>query len=145
MKLVLSTGSLYTYGLDRVFALAAEAGFDGMEVLIDARWDGRQPDYLARLMQESGLPITTVHTPFIPWVPGWPPGGLDRLERSAEVARAVGAGVVVAHLPLRFYGLRIELLVRTFAGGPCPSPSQGAAPLVASCGKSCRPLRRPTG
>jgi len=129
MKLVLSTGSLYTYGLDRVFALAAEAGFDGMEVLIDARWDGRQPDYLARLMQESGLPITTVHTPFIPWVPGWPPGGLDRLERSAEVARAVGAGVVVAHLPLRFYGLRIELLGTNLRGRTLPIPIPRRSPF----------------
>ncbi|RPI48936.1 MAG: sugar phosphate isomerase/epimerase, partial [Chloroflexi bacterium] len=110
MKLALSTGSLYTYGLDRVFVLAAETGFDGVELLIDARWDGRQPDYLGRLMRESALPITTVHSPFAPWVPGWPRDELGRLERSAAVARAVGAGVVVAHLPLRLCGLRIEPL-----------------------------------
>ena len=30
MHFALSTGSLYTYSLDRVFALAAEAGFDGI-------------------------------------------------------------------------------------------------------------------
>ncbi|HSJ53037.1 MAG TPA: sugar phosphate isomerase/epimerase [Anaerolineae bacterium] len=110
MNLVLSTGSLYSYGLDRVFALAAETGFDGVEVLIDGRWDARQPDYLWCLMQGSGLPIPTVHAPFFPWVQGWPRDELGRLERSADVARAVGAGVVVAHLPLRFYGLRVELV-----------------------------------
>ena len=43
MRFALSTGSLYTYGLDRVFALAAEVGFDGIEVLIDPRFDTRQP------------------------------------------------------------------------------------------------------
>jgi hypothetical protein len=44
--LALSTGSLYTYGLDRVFGLAQKAGFDGIEVLVDGRWDTRQADYL---------------------------------------------------------------------------------------------------
>lgn len=128
MKFVLSTGSLYSYGLDRVFALAAETGFDGMEVLIDARWDGRQPDHLARLMQGSGLPITTVHTPFVPWVPGWPRDELQRLERSAEVARAVGAGVVVAHLPPRFYGLRMELLGASVRPRTLPIPIRKHSP-----------------
>jgi sugar phosphate isomerase/epimerase len=110
MRLALSTGSLYTYGLDRVFALAAEAGFDGVEVLIDARWDARQPNHLLNLMAKSGLPILVVHSPFSPWIPGWPRDELGRLDRSAAVARAVGAGVVVAHLPLRFFGLRIDFL-----------------------------------
>ena len=31
MRFTLSTGSLYNYSIDRVFALAAEAGFDGIE------------------------------------------------------------------------------------------------------------------
>lgn len=128
MRFVLSTGSLYSYGLDRVFALAAETGFDGMEVLIDARWDGRQPDHLARLMHESGLPITTVHNPFVPWVPGWPRDELERLERSAAVARAVGAGVVVAHLPPRFYGLRIELLGASVRPRTLPIPIRKRSP-----------------
>ena len=43
--IALSTGSLYTYGIARVFELAAEAGFDAIEVLADQRWDSRQPDY----------------------------------------------------------------------------------------------------
>ena len=128
MRFVLSTGSLFTYGLDRVFALAAEAGFDGVELLIDTRWDARQPAYLSRLMQDAGLPITTVHTPFVPWVPGWPRDELERLERSAEVARAVGAGVVVAHLPPRFYGLRIELLGASLRPRALPIPIPKRSP-----------------
>jgi sugar phosphate isomerase/epimerase len=122
MNLALSTGSLYSYGLDRVFGLAAGAGFDGVEVLIDPRWDTRQPGYLRHLMEVSGLPIVAVHAPFIPWVPGWPRDELGRLERSAAVARAVGASVVVVHLPRRIFGLHIGLSGLGVASPTLPIP-----------------------
>ncbi len=50
--IALSTGSLYTYGTARVFELAAEAGYDGIEILTDHRWDSRQPAYLRRLSSD---------------------------------------------------------------------------------------------
>jgi sugar phosphate isomerase/epimerase len=129
MSLALSTGSLYNYGLDRVFGLAAEARFDAVEVLIDSRWDTRQPDYLRGLMRVSGLPIAAVHSPFVPWVPGWPRDERGRLQRSAAVARAVGASVVVVHLPRRIFGLHIGLsgLVVAFPALPIPIPWRNAS------------------
>lgn len=107
--IALSTGSLYTYGLARAFELAAETGFDAMEVMIDHRWDSRQPAYLRRLCQETGLPIVAVHSPFTPHVPGWPHDPIGRLQESAALARQIGAGVVVAHLPLRIRAAKVEL------------------------------------
>jgi sugar phosphate isomerase/epimerase len=108
--IALSTGSLYSYGLARVFELAAEAGFDAIEVMVDDRWDTRQPAYLRRLSQASGLPIAAVHNPFLPYVPGWPSDPLGRLRLSAALAREVGAPLVVTHLPLRIWGARVELI-----------------------------------
>ncbi len=119
-KIALSTGSLYTYGIGRVFELAAEAGFDAVEILVDHRWDSRQPDYLRRLSQETGLPIAAVHNPFKPSVPGWPHDSLGRLGESAALARKVGAPVVVAHLPLRVRGIRVEFF--GFARSPLLLP-----------------------
>jgi sugar phosphate isomerase/epimerase len=106
--IALSTGSLYTYGISRVFEIAADVGFDAIEILIDHRWDTRQPAYLRRLSTDSGLPIVAVHSPFMPSVPGWPSDPLGRLRQSAALARELGAGVVVAHLPLRVHAARIE-------------------------------------
>lgn len=108
--LSLSTGSLYTYGIARAFDLAVEAGFDAMEMMVDHRWDSRQPAYLQRLCRDSGLPIAAVHNPFVPHVPGWPQDPQERLVESAALAREVGARVVVAHLPLRIRGARVELV-----------------------------------
>ena len=106
--IALSTGSLHTYGISRAFELAAEAGFEAIEVMIDHRWDSRQPAYLRRLSAESGLPIAAVHSPFMPSVPGWPGEPLGRLRQSAALARDLGVGIVVAHLPLRFHAVSIE-------------------------------------
>jgi sugar phosphate isomerase/epimerase len=103
-----STGSLYSYGIARVFELAAEAGFDAIEVLVDHRWDSRQPAYLRQLSEGIGLPIAAVHSPFKPTLPGWPHDPLGRLGETVALARGVGAGVVVTHLPLRIRGARIE-------------------------------------
>ncbi len=100
MLFALSTGSLYTYGLDRIFALAAEAGFDGIEVLVDPRFDSRQPVYLRRLMERYSLPILSVHAPFHPKrLAAWPRTQPESIAATAEIARAVGADVMIVHLP----------------------------------------------
>lgn len=106
--IIFSTGSLYTYGLNRVFALAAEAGYDGLEVLVDARWDTRDPSTLMRLSSDYGMPIIAVHSPFVPDIQGWPSGHLGRLKKTVALAGKVGAGVVVSHLPARISGLEIR-------------------------------------
>jgi sugar phosphate isomerase/epimerase len=103
--ILLSTGSLYTYGLARIFALAAEAGYDGVEVLVDHRWDTRGAAYLRRLATDHALPIRVLHSPFVVEVPGWPAGQLARLERTLALARTLEVPVVVTHLPFRFYAI----------------------------------------
>lgn len=103
--IALSTGSLYNYGVARVFELAAEAGYDGVEVLVDHRWDSRQPAYLRRLSADYGLPIVAVHSPFAVEVPDWPDDQLGRLRHTVALAQKVGASMVVTHLPFRVYAV----------------------------------------
>ncbi|MEW6232451.1 MAG: sugar phosphate isomerase/epimerase [Chloroflexota bacterium] len=98
--IALSTGSLYSYGLGRAFALAKEAGFQGVEVLVDDRWDTRQADYLNQLQREHAIPIVAVHSPFVPRVQGWERDQISRVKRTVALAEAVGARAVVVHLPL---------------------------------------------
>jgi sugar phosphate isomerase/epimerase len=100
--ILLSTGSLHTYGLNRAFELAAEAGYDGLEIIIDQRADTWQVDYLARLSQGVGLPIRAVHSPFLLSIPGWPAGDGERILRAVKLAESLGARTVVAHLPTRW-------------------------------------------
>jgi len=103
MRFLFSTGSLYTYGMDRCFELAARAGFNGIEVMTDRRWDTRQPAYLRRLIDRHGLPIVAIHVPLEnARVSGWPDDTPGRVHKTVKLAEALGAAVVIHHLPLRF-------------------------------------------
>ena len=104
MRFLFSTGSLHSYGLDHCWALAARTGFDGLEVVVDARWDTRQADYLAGLTDRYGLPVVALHAPFdSATLPGWPTDPLSRIAATVRLAEAVGAQVVVHHLPPRWW------------------------------------------
>jgi len=100
MQFIFSTGSLYTYSLDRCFDFAAQAGFAGVELMVDQRWDTRQPDHLKGLIDRHRLPIVAVHSPFF-GLPGWPQDQPSLIQKSITLAEAVGAKVVVHHLPIR--------------------------------------------
>ena len=100
--IALSTGSLHTYGMARVAQLAAAAGFDALEVIVDARWDTRDPAYLSEVARSVALPIVSFHAPFVPGIEGWTGDEVERLTRTVDLARAVGARTVVAHPPVRY-------------------------------------------
>lgn len=120
--IALSTGSLYTYGTARVFALAAEAGFDGVEVLIDERWDTRQADYLRRLSAEHRMPICSLHNPFLLHVDGWPGEPVARLKTTVALAQELSVRIVVVHLPLRVGYVMVRGFKRRWLLPTLPSP-----------------------
>ncbi len=66
MRISLSTASLYVYPLRHVFALAKDAGFEGLELALSSEARARGTDYVHRLSLEHGLPIHTLHPPMIP-------------------------------------------------------------------------------
>jgi sugar phosphate isomerase/epimerase len=100
--LLLSTGSLYLYGIRRVFDLAAQVGFDGIEVIIDHRVDTWQIENLNQLSSDYGLRIAALHAPFVLNLPFWPASDGERIERTVNIAEQLEADVVVAHLPTRW-------------------------------------------
>ncbi len=122
MKFVFSTGSLYTYGLSRCFELAARAGFDGIELMVDERWDTRQSDYITGLVDRYKLPVLAVHSPFSASVPGWPAAEPDRIVESVRLAERLRAEVVVHHLPLRLGWVMVQSRTGRF---PLPVPGGG--------------------
>ena len=117
----LSTGTLNTLGMARIFDLAVRAGFDGIEIIVDRRWDTRDAAYLRRLSAEYGLPVAVLHSPFLPDVDGWPTDQLGRLQHTLDVAQQLGVRFVVAHLPHRLHPM-------TFVWGG-PNPRRFSAPI----------------
>jgi len=96
MILSLSTGSLFTLPLRRVFELSAEAGFDGVELIINQDFQKVNPVKLITSLQEM-CTIHSIHAPFMP-LDGWG-GPIDSLRRSVALAAECGIPLVNFHPP----------------------------------------------
>ena len=97
IPVVFSTGSLYPFGLERVYSWAAKIGYDGVEIMMDDRWDTHQADYMSGLAERYGLPIRALHPPL--GRGAWNLDPEETLVRAAKLAAKVGAEVLVAHPP----------------------------------------------
>ncbi len=111
IRLIFSTGSLYVLDLAQCFALAAEAGCDGVEVMCDDRWSTRDLHYLQQLSNQYGMPIPVVHTPFSRAIPGWkhPQRELARIHQTLALAEQLQAETIVVHLPSTFGWAQLNL------------------------------------
>jgi sugar phosphate isomerase/epimerase len=97
IPVIFSTGSLYPFGLERVYAWASGAGFDGVEVMMDERWDTHQAEYLQSLVESHGVPISALHIPL--YRGAWRLGPGETLVRVARLAARMEVPVVIAHPP----------------------------------------------
>ena len=99
----LSTASVYPESSAHAFAYAAQLGYDAVEVMVGIDALSQQTSAVQQLSEHHEIPISAVHAPcllFTQRVWGTEPWG--KLERSAEMAAAVGAEVVVVHPPFRW-------------------------------------------
>ena len=101
-RIGLSTSAVYPESTAHAFGYAASLGYDAVEVMvIDAL--SQSISAVTQLSEHHDIPISAVHAPcllFTQRVWGTEPWG--ELERSAEMAKAVGAEVVVVHPPFRW-------------------------------------------
>jgi sugar phosphate isomerase/epimerase len=120
MEFLFSTGSLYTYSISRCFGFASTAGFDGIELMVDSRWDSRQTDYIASLIHQYNLPVVAVHAPLHP-IAGWPEGIPAHIEQTLKIAEELDAAILVHHLPMRVSFGELSIKSRRFIV-PLPLP-----------------------
>jgi len=102
-RIGLSTASVYPESSAHAFGYAARLGYDAVEVMVGIDALSQQTSAVKRLSDHHEIPICAVHAPcllFTQRVWGTEPWG--KLERSAEMAAEVGAGVVVVHPPFRW-------------------------------------------
>jgi sugar phosphate isomerase/epimerase len=99
----LSTASVYPESSAHAFGYAATLGYDAVEVMVGIDALSQQTSAVKQLSEHHGMPVCAIHAPcllFTQRVWGTEPWG--KLERSAEMAAAVGAEVVVVHPPFRW-------------------------------------------
>jgi sugar phosphate isomerase/epimerase len=102
-RIGLSSSSVYPESTAHAFTWAAEIGYEAVEVMVGIDALSQQADAVRQLSEHHAIPVSAVHAPcllFTQRVWGVEPWG--KLEKSAEMARVVGADVVVVHPPFRW-------------------------------------------
>ena len=99
----LSTASCYPLSTAESFEIAAELGYDGVEIMVWTDPDSQEAKALNRLQERWDVPVLSIHAPTLlltQRVMGSEPWG--KIDRSVELAEAVGATTVVLHPPFRW-------------------------------------------
>ena len=99
MRISVSTGTLFIFPLQKVFEMAAEAGFDGLELIINQDFEGVNAYHLVTELSRI-MPILSIHSPFMA-LDGWG-NPINSLKRSVELAAETGIPLVNFHPPSWF-------------------------------------------
>ncbi len=103
IRIGMGTTSVLPRRLHDAFRLAADAGFDGVEIMVTSDRDTHDARVIRALSERFGMPVLSIHAPvlfFSTFVFGRNPR--VKLERSLALARDVGASTVVVHPPYRW-------------------------------------------
>lgn len=99
----LSTSSVFPEGTERAFEIAAELGYDGVELMVTADRLTQDASRVAAMAKRYDVPVLSVHAPCLAISARvWGSDPVGKLERSVELAAELGAGVVVGHPPFRW-------------------------------------------
>jgi sugar phosphate isomerase/epimerase len=102
-RIGLSSASVYPESTAATFGFATELGYDAVEVMVGIDPASQDTASIKRLSDDHQMPVCSIHAPCLlitqrvwgtdPWV---------KLERSAEMAKEVGASTIVVHPPFRW-------------------------------------------
>ncbi len=103
IPIALSTASVYPESVETGFALAAELGYDGVELMVWADPVSQDASAVARLSRRYGVPVLAVHAPCLLITQRvWGSDPVARLNRAVNTAAVLGAQSVVVHPPFRW-------------------------------------------
>ena len=99
----MSTASVFPEPMDSAFEVAAELGYDGVELMVWTDPDSQRLASVARASERTGMPVLAVHAPCLVITQRvWSPDPVERLRRSGVLAASLGAPTVVLHPPFRW-------------------------------------------
>jgi sugar phosphate isomerase/epimerase len=103
IRVGMSTSCVYPLGVEEGFRYAKLAGYDGVEVMVTRDETTQSPETLLALSRRYDIPILSIHAPVLLLTHFvWGRDPQVKLEKSAELAREVGATAVVVHPPFRW-------------------------------------------
>jgi sugar phosphate isomerase/epimerase len=100
---LLSTAAFFTHPIASTFRLAAECGFEGVEVMVTKEPDSQDPRRIRGLADEHGVRVGALHAPCLLVTRSvWTTDPIEKVERSIEVAADADIPVVVVHPAYRW-------------------------------------------
>jgi sugar phosphate isomerase/epimerase len=103
IKVALSTASVFPERTPDAFETAARLGYDGIEVMVTADPVSQDAAVLRKLSDYHAIPVMAVHAPNLLITQRvWGRDPWTKLEKSRDLAAALGARVVVVHPPFRW-------------------------------------------
>lgn len=103
VPVALSTASVWPEPAATGFELAAELGYDGVEVMVWADPVSQDVERLAALSERYRVPVLALHSPCLLVTQRvWTADPAHRLDRSVQAAQRLGARTVVVHPPFRW-------------------------------------------
>jgi sugar phosphate isomerase/epimerase len=116
----LSTASVWPQPVSAGFAMAAELGYDGIEVMVWGDPTSQDLNMLRRCVREYGIPVLAVHAPCLLITQRvWSADPEERLRLAVDAAGELGAATVVIHPPFvwqRRYAANFAELVHKLEG-----------------------------
>ncbi|MDQ2883390.1 MAG: sugar phosphate isomerase/epimerase [Actinomycetota bacterium] len=103
IRVALSTASTWPEPISVAFRLAAELGYDGVEVMVWGDPVSQDIAAVAALADRYRMPVLALHAPCLLITQRvWAANPAVRLERAVQAATELGAGIVVVHPPFRW-------------------------------------------
>ncbi|HXT46591.1 MAG TPA: sugar phosphate isomerase/epimerase [Pseudonocardiaceae bacterium] len=103
IRVALSTASVWPESISVAFELAAELGYDGVEVMVWGDPVSQDIPAVAALAVRYRMPVFAVHAPCLLITQRvWAADPSVRLDRAVQAAAELGAGIVVVHPPFRW-------------------------------------------
>ena len=119
--IVCSTISVFAKPIEVAFAIIADAGFDGIEIMVTKDPDTQDAQRIHELAEDHDLPVAAIHAPFLLMTRRvWGVDPVGKIGRALELAREVDAPLVVVHPPYRW-----QQGYRRWLDEELPRPPQG--------------------
>lgn len=103
VRVALSTSAVYPQGIGESFRLAAQLGYDGLEVMVWTDPISQDGDALESLSYRYGVPVLAIHAPTLLITQRvWGKAPWNKITGAVALADRLGADTVVAHPPFRW-------------------------------------------